>query len=92
MVLTTFGCDDFICGSSEGKNRHPFQGTNPRRRLQLPRTVLDGGVMIFESAASRIRSIPSRGERIFPVASVFRPALGPTQPPVQWVPGSFPRG
>jgi hypothetical protein len=28
-------------------------------------------------------SIPDRGERIFPVASVSRPALGPTQPPVQ---------
>jgi hypothetical protein len=32
-------------------------------------------------------SIPGRGERIFPVASVSRPALGSTQPPVQWVPG-----
>jgi hypothetical protein len=32
-------------------------------------------------------SIPTTGERIFPLASVSRPALGPTQPPVQWVPG-----
>jgi hypothetical protein len=32
-------------------------------------------------------SIPGRGERIFPVASVSRPAQGPTQPPVQLVPG-----
>jgi hypothetical protein len=31
-------------------------------------------------------SIPDRGERIFPLTSVSRPALGPTQPPVQWVP------
>jgi hypothetical protein len=28
-----------------------------------------------------------RGERILPLASVSIPALGPTQPPVQWVPG-----
>jgi hypothetical protein len=32
-------------------------------------------------------SIPGRSERIFPLASVSRPALRPTQPPVQWVPG-----
>jgi hypothetical protein len=27
------------------------------------------------------------GQRIFPVTSVSRPALRPTQPPAQWVPG-----
>jgi hypothetical protein len=32
-------------------------------------------------------SIPGRGERIFPLSSVSRPALGLTQPPIQWVPG-----
>jgi hypothetical protein len=32
-------------------------------------------------------SIPGRGKKIFPLASVSRPALRPTQPPVQWVPG-----
>jgi hypothetical protein len=37
-------------------------------------------------------SIPGGGERIFPLASVPRPTLEPTQPPVQWVPGGpFPR-
>jgi hypothetical protein len=36
------------------------------------------------------RSIPDRRDGLFPLASVSRPNLGPTQPPVQWVPGSLP--
>jgi hypothetical protein len=32
-------------------------------------------------------SIPGRGEKIFPLASVSRPALVPTQSPAKWVPG-----
>jgi hypothetical protein len=30
---------------------------------------------------------PRQGQRIFLLASAPRPALGPTQPPIQWVPG-----
>jgi hypothetical protein len=30
--------------------------------------------------------IPGRDKRIFPLASVSRPALRSTQPPIQWVP------
>jgi hypothetical protein len=32
-----------------------------------------------------VKVIPGRGDRIFPLVSVTRPGMGPTQPPVQWV-------
>jgi hypothetical protein len=35
---------------------------------------------------------PRQRQTIFPVASVSRPALGPTQPPVQWVRGVLSSG
>jgi hypothetical protein len=35
---------------------------------------------------------PRQGQRIFPLSSVSRPALGPTQAPVQWVPVVFSPG
>jgi hypothetical protein len=40
----------------------------------------------LDDRAIEVRS-PGRGERVFPIVSVSRPALRPTQPPVQWVPG-----
>jgi hypothetical protein len=33
-----------------------------------------------------------QGQRIFPTVSVSRPALGPTQLPIQWVPGVLSAG
>jgi hypothetical protein len=47
----------------------------------------DGSVSIVSGYGLDDRSsIPGRQE-IFPLTSVSRPALGPTQPPAQWVPG-----
>jgi hypothetical protein len=39
----------------------------------------------LDDKAIEVRS-SAEAEGIFPLSSVSRPALGPTQPPVQWVP------
>jgi hypothetical protein len=53
-----------------------------RSRVSSGSIVSDYGL---DDRAIGVRS--RQGQRIFPLTSVSRPALGPTQPPVQWVPG-----
>jgi hypothetical protein len=55
---------------------------NNRSRGSSGSIVSDYGL---DNRAIGIRS--PAGQRIFPLSSVSRPALGPAQPPVQWVPG-----
>jgi hypothetical protein len=43
----------------------------------------------LDDRAIEVRSPP--GAKDFPISSVSRPALGPTQPPVQWVPAVLSR-
>jgi hypothetical protein len=45
----------------------------------------------LDDRAIEVRS-PAKAKRIFTLASVSIPALGPSQPPVQWMPGVLSSG
>jgi hypothetical protein len=59
----------------------PFPGGKARLQRDADHSLTTGWTI------GRSGFDPRQGQRIFPLASVSRPALGPTQPPVQWVPG-----
>jgi hypothetical protein len=48
--------------------------------------------LTMDWTTGRLGFYPRQGQRIFPLTSVSRPALWPTQPPVQWVPGALSPG
>jgi hypothetical protein len=58
-----------------------------RSRVSSGSIVSDYGL---DDRAIEVRS--PQGQRNFPLTSVSRPALGSTQPPVQWVPGVLSSG
>jgi hypothetical protein len=49
--------------------------------------ISSGSIVSDYGLDDRAIGVRYPGQRIFPLASVSRPALGPTQLPVQWVPG-----
>jgi hypothetical protein len=69
----------------------PLPSKIPRKYLLVPvvgvSRVAQYSVWLRARRPGDRGSIPGRGKRIFSLTSVSRPALGPTQPPVQWVPG-----
>jgi hypothetical protein len=94
MTLLVVKISYFICVGS-------FSRTNIQTELQQlkPTTIAarsrgtSVSVMFDYGLDDRSIGVPSpAGEKdFFPLASVSRPALMSTQPPVQWVPESFPR-
>jgi hypothetical protein len=64
-----------------GQILHPYKTTGSR--VSSGSIVSDYG--LDDRAIGRSGFDPRQGQRSFPLASMSRPALGPTQPPVQWV-------
>jgi hypothetical protein len=69
--------------------RRPFSISNVKQVIRCSTVSIVSG---YGWTTGRSRLDPRQRQRIFPLASVSRPAVGPTQPPVQWVPGVLSRG
>jgi hypothetical protein len=68
-------------------NRNLLSGHAPYIQNEEPGCLSQYSVWLRTGRPGDRGSIPGGGERIFPLAFVTRPALGPTQSPFQWVPG-----
>jgi hypothetical protein len=72
-----------------------IQSTNPvsLRSVLILRAVIDHYIALhygLDDRGSRVRFSAELG--IFLFTTVFRTTLGPTQPPIQWVPGALSLG
>jgi hypothetical protein len=85
-VSTLFFLDKNYINFSEVSRPTLYKGS----RVSSGSIVSDYG--LDDRAIGRSGFDPRQGKRIFPLSSVSRPALGPTQPPVHWVPGVLSRG
>jgi hypothetical protein len=69
------------------------QGRLMNRRVAYRSRVSSGSIVSDYGLDDRVIGVRSpAGKMIFPLSSVSRPALGPTQPPVQWVLGVLSQG
>jgi hypothetical protein len=68
-------------------NGHDASGNFPEIIYSLGRGSSVSIVSGYGLDDRAMRFDPRQEQRIFPLASLPRPALGPTQAPVQWVPG-----
>jgi hypothetical protein len=78
------------------KRKFPEQRSNFQHLYQWVSRSRGSSVSIVSGYGLDYRPIevrsPTEAKRIFPLASVSRPALWPTQPPVKWVPGVLSTG
>jgi hypothetical protein len=80
----------YVSSSNRVRSRRPSHYTlrKFRKRTYFWGSRVSSGSIVSDYGLDdrAIEVNPRQGQRIFPLSSVSRPALGPTQPPVQWVP------
>jgi hypothetical protein len=82
----------YVCSSLSVRDQVPQPYKTAGRIMVLYILTFEPGssvgiVLTTDWTFGRSGFVPRQGQRIFPLTSVSRPAMEPTQLPVQWVPG-----